>query len=96
MFSGREHPRCSQLSLWAASEVRTQPQSSDVSDDGPLVRLPDEAVLTRDEVATVLAALDVFEGLAVPSDEPLIREAITLPTTKLWPELGGLLGDDDG
>ncbi len=65
-----------------------------MSDDRPLVRLPDEVVLTRDEVAIVLAALDVSEGLAVPSDQSLVREAIRLLTTKLWPELGDLLGDD--
>jgi hypothetical protein len=67
-----------------------------VSDDRPLVRLPDEVVLTRDEVAIVLAALDISEGLAEPRDESLVPEAIRLLTTKLWPELGDLLGDDDG
>lgn len=68
-----------------------------MSDDGPLVRLPDEVLLTRDEVAIVLAALDVSEELAASADEPLVRQAIRLLTTKLWPELGDLLdGDDEG
>lgn len=66
-----------------------------MSDDDPLVRLPDEVVLSRDEVAIVLAALDVSEGLADRSDEPLVRGAIRLLTAKLWPELGDLLGDDE-
>ena len=66
-----------------------------MSDDRPLVRLPDEVVLSRDEVAIVLAALDVSEGLTGRSDEPLIRGAIRLLTAKLWPELGDLLGDDE-
>lgn len=65
-------------------------------DDRPLVRLPDEVVLSRDEVAIVLAALDVSEGRAPTGDEPLVRGAIGLLTAKLWPELGDLLGDDAG
>jgi len=72
-----------------------QPYCLGVSDDRPLVRLPDEVVLSRDEVATVLAALDVSEGLAARSDEPLVRSAIRLLTAKLWSELGDLLGDDE-
>ena len=35
-----------------------------VAADRPRVRLPDEVVLSRDEVAIVLAALDVSKGLA--------------------------------
>ncbi|HKY16281.1 MAG TPA: hypothetical protein VJM33_15245 [Microthrixaceae bacterium] len=66
-----------------------------MADDRPLVRLPDEVVLSRDEVATVLAALDVSEGFAIATDEPLVRGAIRLLTAKLWPELGDLLGDDE-
>ena len=74
---------------------RKLPTVSGVADDRPLVRLPDEVVLSRDEVATVLAALDVSEGFAIATDEPLVRGAIRLLTAKLWPELGDLLGDDE-
>jgi hypothetical protein len=61
----------------------------------PFAEPPDEVTLTRDEIAVVLFALDVVEEADVdPATEAKVRRAIRLLTTKLWPELGGLLGDD--
>jgi len=66
-----------------------------MSDEPPFAHLPDEITLTRDELAVVLFALDVVEDAEVePADQAKVQRAIRLLTTKLWPELGDLLGDD--
>jgi len=66
-----------------------------VSDERPFAHLPDEVTLTRDELAVILFALDVVEVADVdPAEVAKVRRAIRLLTTKLWPELGDLLGDD--
>lgn len=66
-----------------------------MSVDPPFAHLPDEITLTRDELAVVLFALDVVEEADVDeADAAKVRRAIRLLTTKIWPELGDLLGDD--
>lgn len=61
----------------------------------PFTHLPDEITLTRDELAVLLFALDVVDEDDVnDEDVAKVRRAIRLLTTKLWPELGDLLGDD--
>lgn len=63
---------------------------------GPFANLPDEATFTRDELATVLFALDVVEQAEVaPAESAKVHRAIRLVTKKLWPELGDLLDDGD-
>jgi len=63
----------------------------------PLVRLPDKVVLSRDEVARVIFALDSAEEEPAigPSTRRRIAAARILLTSKLWIELADLL-DDDG
>jgi hypothetical protein len=62
----------------------------------PFARLPDEIALTLDELAIVLFALDVVEGAEITADDRAkVRRAVRLLTRKLWPELGGLLDDDE-
>ncbi len=64
--------------------------------DKPFAELPAEITLTREEVTIVLFGLDVLESADVgPEQAETVRRAIRLLTTKLWPELGGLL-DDEG
>ncbi len=58
-------------------------------------RLPDQISLSREEVATVLFALDLAEVSAPAAGRQEVRRAIRLLTSKLWPELGDLLGDDE-
>lgn len=61
----------------------------------PFAELPDEITLTRDELAVVLFALDVVDEADVnDAHAAKVRRAIRMLTTKLWPELGDLLGDD--
>ena len=65
-----------------------------MSNERPFAELPDEIALTRDELAVVLFALDVADDADVnDEDAAKVRRAIRLLTTKLWPELGDLLGD---
>jgi hypothetical protein len=64
--------------------------------DEPLASLPDEITLTRDETAEVLFALDVVERSDLePAGAAQVRRAVRLLTTKLWPDLGDLLDEDD-
>jgi hypothetical protein len=64
--------------------------------DGPLARLPEEIVLTRDEAAIVLFGLDVVEQVEVSADEAVrVTQAVYLMTAKLWPDLGDLLDEDE-
>ena len=66
-----------------------------MSGDLPFVRLPDSVTLTRDEISVVLFALDLTETADLEEPErAAVRGAIRLITAKLWPELGGLLGDE--
>lgn len=65
--------------------------------DAPFAQLPETIVLHRDEVAMVLFALDVVDSVALPpADATRVRDAIRLLSSKLWPELGDLLDDDEG
>lgn len=65
--------------------------------NGPIAELPEEITLTRDEVAVVLFALDVVETAGLQANETeQVRRAVRLVTSKLWPELGELLEDDEG
>ncbi|MBW3664475.1 MAG: hypothetical protein KY469_15345 [Actinobacteria bacterium] len=59
---------------------------------GERVELPPEIRLSLDEVAVVMAALDIAE-VHVPAtsdDFRPVRAAIALLVEKLWPELGEL------
>ena len=61
-----------------------------------LAELPDEITLTRDEAAIVLFGLDVVEHAGVePEDAAKVTRAVHPLTSKLWPDLGDLLGGDD-
>ena len=63
----------------------------------PFAELPDEVCFTLDEVADVLFAVDVAvekTGRYTPERE-VARRSQRLITSRLWPELGDLLGDDD-
>lgn len=67
-----------------------------MADQPPFAHLPDEIILSRDELAVVLFALDVVEETEVAAEDATkVRHAIRLLTAKLWPELGDLLGDED-
>jgi hypothetical protein len=68
-----------------------------VTRDEPFAHLPDSVELDLDDVAVLLAALDRAAELAPPGSEDhrAIRAATRLITSKIWPELGGLL-DDEG
>lgn len=64
----------------------------------PLAELPDEISFTLAEVADTLFAIDLAvertdQGSA---DHRAARRIRRLITSKLWPELGGLLDDDGG
>jgi hypothetical protein len=62
----------------------------------PFARLPDHVSLSLDEVATVLDALDTAELTAVSdADRAKARRAIRIITSKVWPELGDLLREDE-
>lgn len=64
--------------------------------DGPLTRLPQEIVLTRDEAAIVLFGLDVVAQAEVIADEMMkVTRAVDLVTAKLWPDLGDLVDNDE-
>lgn len=57
--------------------------------------LPDAITLARDEVAAVLFALDVIDGVTASAEDGVkVRAAIRLLIDKLWPELGDLLDDE--
>jgi hypothetical protein len=61
--------------------------------DEPFAHLPDEITLSRDEVASVLEALDLGVA-ATRARAPALRQlrgAKLLLIAKLWPELGEIL-----
>jgi len=65
--------------------------------DVPIAELPDDITLTRNEAAIVLSGLDVVEATDIDTEEAAkVRRAVRLVATKLWPELGDLLDDEDG
>jgi hypothetical protein len=66
--------------------------------DDAYVELPDRVELTLDEVRMVLAAIDHGRELAPKGSEAgrVLAEADRLLVAKVWPELGDLLGDEDG
>lgn len=67
-----------------------------VSSDEPYVRLPERIELTLAEAGELLEVLDVSVSMARTDDErTAARRAAEMITTKLWPELGDLLGGDD-
>jgi len=68
-----------------------------VSDDAPFAELPDAVTFDRPEVAaSLLFASDLVETAQVEeSDRAIVRAAIRLVTSKLWPELGDLLEEED-
>ncbi|MBW3664465.1 MAG: hypothetical protein KY469_15295 [Actinobacteria bacterium] len=59
---------------------------------GERVELPPEIRLSLDEVAVVMAALDIAEDHVPPTSDDFlpVRAAIALLVEKLWPELGEL------
>lgn len=63
----------------------------------PFAELPDEVQFTLEEVADLLFAVDLaVEKTTLRSPEhEVARRAQRLITSRQWPELGDLLGDDD-
>lgn len=64
---------------------------------GTEAELPHEITLTLAEAAQVLFALDLAAELSDPrrDEHRLAMSARRLVTSKLWPELGELLDDQD-
>ena len=91
-----------QADLYAVSESdsllsgrRSPVQSPTMT--GPQYNLPEEIALSLSEAARVLFALDVgFEALPEGAERAQVAAARLLITRKLWPELGDLLGPDEG
>lgn len=63
----------------------------------PFVELPDEVCFTLDELADLLFTVDVaVEKMVHGSREHrAARRSQRLITSRLWPELGDLLNDED-
>jgi hypothetical protein len=68
-----------------------------MSPDPPIADLPGEVTFTLDEVALLLFVADTaVESTAYGSSEHArARRAQRLITSRLWPELGDLLEDDE-
>ena len=68
-----------------------------MSPEPPIANLPDEVTFTRDEVALLLFVADtaVESKTDGSSQHTRARLAQRLITSRLWPELGDLLGDDE-
>lgn len=64
----------------------------------PLAELPEDISFTLAEVADTLFAIDLAVERTHPesADHRAARRIQRLITSKLWPELGGLLDDDGG
>lgn len=64
----------------------------------PLAELPEDISFTLAEVADTLFAIDLAVERTDPgsADHRAARRIQQLITSKLWPELGGLLDDDGG
>jgi hypothetical protein len=64
--------------------------------DEPIARLLEEVILSRQEMAVVLFALDVaFEAAEDSVRRKQLADAPRLITGKLWPELDDLLDEDN-
>jgi hypothetical protein len=65
--------------------------------DQPFRELPDEVTFTLDEVALLLFVADTAVEATSQggSEHTRARRAQRLITSRLWPELGDLLRDDD-
>ena len=63
----------------------------------PIAELPDEVTFTLNEVAILLFAVDIAaERVLEGGDEhAAATRAQRLITSRLWPDLGSLLDDDD-
>lgn len=63
----------------------------------PLARLPDEVTFTLDEAADLLFVVDlaVEHTPAGTPEHASARRIQRLVTSRLWPDLGDLLDDDD-
>ena len=61
------------------------------------VQLPERIELTLDEAAELLISLDRAVEIAVPgsADSLRFRTQVRVVTTKLWPDLGRLLDEDE-
>ena len=68
-----------------------------MSPEPPIADLPDEVTFTLDEVALLLFVADTaVESTADGSSgHTRARRAQRLITSRLWPELDDLLGDDE-
>jgi hypothetical protein len=68
-----------------------------MSPEPPIANLPDEVTFTLDEVALLLFVADtaVESTTDGSSQHTRARLAQRLITSRLWPELGDLLGDDE-
>lgn len=82
------------------TDTRLGPVTHDgrMDPDQPIRELPDEVTFTLDEVALLLFVADTaVEATNDGSPEHTrARSAQRLLTSRLWPELGDLLRDDDG
>lgn len=65
--------------------------------ESPIADLPDEVTFALDEVAILLFVADTAVELTPEgsSEHTRARRAQRLITSRLWPELDELLGDDD-
>lgn len=63
----------------------------------PFAELPDEVCFALDDIADVLFTLDVAVEKTArgTAEREVARRSQRLITSRLWPELGYLLGDDD-
>jgi hypothetical protein len=63
----------------------------------PYTEMPDEVCLTLDEVADLLFTVDVAVEKTTHGtrEHEVARRSQRLITSRLWPELGDLLSDDD-
>ncbi|PSO49820.1 MAG: hypothetical protein BRC31_08215 [Actinobacteria bacterium QS_5_72_10] len=64
----------------------------------PFAEFPEEVCFTLDEVADLLFTVDVAVEKATRDtrEHAVARRTQRLITSRLWPELGDLLEDDDG
>jgi hypothetical protein len=66
-------------------------------DAPPFTELPDEVCFTLDELADLLFTVDVAVEKTTQGtrEHDVARRSQRLITSRLWPELGDLLSDDD-
>ena len=64
--------------------------------DDPFARLPEHIELTTTEAGQLLEVLDIAAATArTDRERSAVNAAARMITSKLWPELGDLLGGDD-